>query len=140
MSWLDMKTENGCETLRNAIRDFILTKLLPHEKSWLRCYRLHVRYFDETSNSLVESQNSRLKNGTMAVKPNMSLATSAKSMIDQSELLRTTRAIGLAAKSVSTNLWSGTETAKLLTPKAESIAVENFDKRSHYSLLQSKNS
>ena len=74
----------------------------------------------------------------MAVKPNMSLVTSAKSMIDQSELLRTTRGIGLATTSVSTKLWSGTETAKLLTPKAESIAVQNFDKRNQYSLLQSK--
>lgn len=30
MSWLDTKTDNGCEPLRNAIHDFILTKLLPH--------------------------------------------------------------------------------------------------------------
>jgi len=136
MTWLDGKNDEGCKPLREAIRDFIIRKLLPHERSWLRYHRLHVRCFDETSNSLVESQNSRLKTGSMAVKSNMSLATSACSMMDQSELTHSTRAITVAAMSASTTLWSLTTTAKLLTPTAEKIVVENFNKRHLYSLLQ----
>ena len=138
MTWLDGKNDEGCKPLREAIRDFIIRKLLPHERWWLRYHRFHVRCFDETSNSLVESQNSRLKTGSMAVKPNMSLATSACSMMDQSKLTHSTRAITVAAMSASTTLWSLTTTAKLLTPTAEKIVVENFNKRHLYSLLQSK--
>ena len=138
MSWLNSHSGEGCQGLLEAIRNFVIKKLLPYENSWLRCHRLNIRCFDETSNSLVESQNSRLKTGAMAVKPNMSLATSANSMMDQSQLDTSRRAITTAAASGSTNLWSCTNTAKFLTPKAEAIAVKNFDAREKYSLLQSK--
>ena len=44
-----------------AIRNFVVQSLLPLKFQWLRCYFLYKRSLDAKANSVVESQNSSLK-------------------------------------------------------------------------------
>lgn len=133
MEWLSSTSSNITPFVGEAIRNFVIQFLLPKKMYWLRAFRLTVRAFDEKSNSLVEGQNSSMKHGSMPVRPNMSLKTSAKTMLDKTLMLHAHRSVIQSKKVGKTSLWSNTNISGLLTCYAEGLVTEHMERRVTYS-------
>ena len=61
--------------------------------------------------SIIEGQNSRIKSGIMAIKPNMSMAKSVSLMTDKSDKVHEQKTIKHAIQSSTTPLWTCSPTA-----------------------------
>lgn len=136
MDWLFLASTSVTPTLAETIRNFVIQNLLPKKMYWLRSFRLKVRAFDEKSNSLVEGQNSSMKHGSTPVRPNMSLSTAAKTMVDKTQMLHSHRATQQSKKTSKTSLWSSTKVSGNLTCYAEGLVTEQMERRILYSCAQ----
>jgi hypothetical protein len=137
--WL-LSVLNPNSALYGAIQEFLVTKLMPHTKRFLRVYRFCLRGFDEMANSICESQNSSIKRGIMRVVPNMSLPSSAQLLTDKSKVLQNYRDVSNARALNATSLWSATSTSCELTKYAEGLVAQSYDKRKDYKVAQGMNS
>jgi hypothetical protein len=74
-TWLDTTddVQEEFSVPKLKIRDFVTKSLLPKREYWLRCYRLSQLSFDAKTTSVVEGQNSALKDGTVKAASNFSL-------------------------------------------------------------------
>ena len=120
------------------IRNFVLKTLIPVKLQWLRCYFLYSRSFNTKANSVVESQNSSLKHGTVKVSSNLGIETATQRMTDYANLVHSRKAISVATTVLSTPLWSNSGTKGWLTDYAEGIVCSNMDRRLAYRVVQGK--
>ncbi|MGH7954957.1 MAG: hypothetical protein ACREOZ_03260 [Gloeomargaritales cyanobacterium] len=135
-SWLAEESKGDFETGSKAIKEWILTSILPKKELWVRYLRKDIRAMDEVSTSLCESQNSSNKRGPMAVNPSMSIATSAKVMTDYAVIRQNYKLQSSASVMQSHNIWSRSPIADVLSPYAEGIVAQNYDSRNAYVSVQ----
>ena len=68
-----------------AIKQYIVTKLLDLKPSWVNYMRLHTLGMDTRTTSIGEAMHYSMKSGETGVKPHMSLDKSANTMMDKAE-------------------------------------------------------
>ena len=131
----------SCRTEANkdmitAIRNFVVQGLLPVKCQWLRCYFLFTRSLDAKANSVVESQNSSLKHGTVKVTSNLGIECATQRMTDYAKLIHHRKSVNEASDVTSTPLWSASGTVGWLTSYAEGLICSNMDRRLCYLVVQ----
>jgi hypothetical protein len=135
-AFLDRSRTEANTAMLTAIRNFVLQSLLPLQYQWLRCHFLYKRSLDAKANSVVESQNSSLKHGTVKVSSSLGIETSTQRMTDYANLLHNRKSVSAAGAVTSTPLWSASGTAGWLTNYAEGLICSNMDRRLLYKVTQ----
>jgi hypothetical protein len=135
-AFLDSSRTEANTAMLTAIRNFVLQSLLPLQYQWLRCHFLYKRSLDAKANSVVESQNSSLKHGTVKVSSSLGIETSTQRMTDYANLLHYRKSVSAAGAVTSTPLWSASGTAGWLTHYAEGLICSNMDRRLLYKVTQ----
>ena len=145
-SWFwDIESEaeylGSCRTEANkdmitAIRNFVVQGLIPVKCQWLRCYFLYTRSLDAKANSIVDSQNSSLKHGTVQVTSNLGIDCATQRMTDYAKLIHHRKSVNEASAVASTLLWSASGTVGWLTGYAEGLICSNMYRRLCYLVVQ----
>ena len=135
-SFLEGSRTEANAAMMTAIRNFVVQSLLPLKFQWLRCYFLYKRSLDAKANSVVESQNSSLKHGTVKVSSSLGIETSTQRMTDYANLIHHRKSVNTAGAVSSTPLWSSSGTAGWLTNYAEGLICSNMDRRLLYKVVQ----
>jgi hypothetical protein len=135
-SFLEGSRTEANAAMVTAIRKFVVQSLLPLKFQWLRCFFLYKRSLDAKANSVVESQNSSLKHGTVKVSSSLGIETSTQRMTDYANLIHHRKSVNTAGAVTSTPLWSASGTAGWLTNYAEGLICSNMDRRLFYKVVQ----
>jgi hypothetical protein len=135
-AFLESSRTDANSLLMTAIRNFVVQGLLPVKFQWLRCYFLYKRSLEAKANSVVESQNSSLKHGTVKVTSNLGIDFATQRMTDYAKLIHHRKSMNTASAVTSTPLWSASGTAGWLTDYAEGLICSNMDRRLCYKIVQ----
>ena len=110
----------------------LITKIIRQQEMLLHPYFKTTTTFDFIGDSIVESSNSTLKRGPIAVNKNMDIACSARTQVKATEVMSIKRIVKSAKMVNQTVTWSVSQTAKYLTDYAEGLACSVFDRRKLY--------
>jgi hypothetical protein len=127
--WLDQTDDSRewCTTAKTTIRDFVFKSLLPKREYRSRSTRIDQLSLDAKTTSVVESQNSTIKQGSLRVAPNCSITKSTSMMLDQSNITSSLKKMRVAKQVVATPLWTQSSTRQSLTQFAEVIVSQKFE-------------
>ena len=139
MEWLNSYAVKGATSRHEEAREYVVTKILPHEDKYAYYKWMYIRGFNETTNSSGESLNSSSKQTKMnpvGVAPNMSLCTSATTLNTMSSLKTHSKHVHHDKNMISQPLWAFTSIKGNITDYAQGILKMQYQSSHDYLCLQ----
>ena len=108
------------------------TKMIGKKEYLFHHHFLTTTNFDFLGDSFIEALNQSIKRGPISVNSRMDMSNSAFTQLKATTVTSMKRNLDVAKYINTTNLWSKSQTSSYLTPYAEGIICDIFDRKGQY--------